>query len=63
MKQRMEGMEMRKSSYALYSRILELVTKWPAECRLRAVQSNQDPEGLFNIVRNDIATDKNLVWC
>jgi hypothetical protein len=49
--------------YQLYARILRLETDHEAHCRLRAVQSGQDPQTLHIIVRDIIAADRSLVWC
>ncbi len=54
-----------RGNYALYARILRLTTDYPEECRRRMRDNRQDPEGLFDIVREVIATqlsEDGLVW-
>lgn len=50
------------TGWDLNARILRLFNDCAEHCRLRAMQSNQDPEWLSNAVR-EIATDRSLVWC
>jgi hypothetical protein len=57
---------MKTINWPLYARILRLDTDHDQHCRQRAIQSNQDPDGLRNVVREFIAGDLTkfgLVWC
>lgn len=48
-------------NYQLYARILRLVTTYETECKRPA--PGYDPEYLFNVARDVIASDADLVWC
>lgn len=55
-----------RQSYSLYARILRLTTDFPEDCRRRMIDNGQDPEGLFDVVRDVVAgmlTNDGLVWC
>ena len=47
----------------LNARILRLETDYAEECRTRALASGQNPDYLPRIVREEIAQDRELVWC
>lgn len=50
------------TGWDLNARMLRLFNDYAEHCKLRAIQSNQDPDWLPNVVR-EIASDRTLVWC